>query len=221
MGHFDEFGSDEELKNWIIYAAHINYLAKAYREAKDFSYINSNSTLLDKLKIKQEELNNIQSKIKKYETDIKDLIIENEKLEKKNKRLKAEVEKLKTDKLEINSLRDFIFNQESKYNNISINELSIDNIINIINDKKLLIIGGNENWIKKMKEKLKDCTFIPPGVNFDKKALYNRETIINTDCIGHKTYYKIIENIGKMKSFKFFSGNINIELSLRKIYELI
>ena len=59
-----------------------------------------------------------------------------------------------------------------------------------------------------------------------KDTIYNRiledkDIVINTDCIGHSMYYKVISNINKINSFRFFSGSGNVELSIRKLYKLV
>lgn len=219
-GHFDEFSSDDALKEWFSYSVPIYYLTKAYRDAKNFYYDNSNNLLLDKIKALESELDGIQAISKKYATDNSTLLDENELLKKEVQRLKQENENLKNDKLEINSLRDFIFSLEHSENDIK-TDIDLKVMIDAVNENKLLIIGGTDSWIRKMKETLNQCTFISPDVTFDNKVLLNKNVVINTDHIGHGTYYRLIENIDKMKSFRFFSNATNIELSIKKLYKLV
>ena len=219
MAHFGEFGTDSSLKDWIVYAVQINYLIKAYREAKDFSYENSSSALIDKIKVQNNKIEELSGIINKVRNDNKELNEENEKLKREVKRLRNENRELRNGKLEIDSLREFMFNQENEV--VIDDEVDLNSMANVVNNKRLLIIGGNDIWKRKMKETLNQCTFISPNVSFDNRILEDRDVVINTDYIGHSMYYKVISNINKINSFRFFSGSGNVELSIRKLYKLV
>lgn len=219
MAHFGDFGTDSSLKDWIVYAVQINYLIKAYREAKDFSYKNSNSALVDKIKVKNDKLRELKKEVSKVRNDNRGLAEENEKLKREVEKLRSENEELRNGKLEIDSLREFMFSQENEV--VVGDKIDFSNMVDVVNNKKLLIIGGNDIWIRKMKEKLNKCIFISPNVSFDNRVLEGKDVVINTDCIGHSMYYKVISNINKINSFRFFSGSGNVELSIRKLYKLV
>lgn len=219
MAHFGEFGTDSSLKDWIVYAVQINYLIKAYREAKDLSYENSSSALIDKIKVQNNKIEELSGIINKVRNDNKELNEENEKLKREVKRLRNENRELRNGKLEIDSLREFMFNQENEV--VIDDEVDLNSMANVVNNKRLLIIGGNDIWKRKMKETLNQCTFISPNVSFDNRILEDRDVVINTDYIGHSMYYKVISNINKINSFRFFSGSGNVELSIRKLYKLV
>lgn len=125
------------------------------------------------------------------------------------------------DKKEINSLREYIFNNSVEENTNITNEINIDYIINQLNELDIVVIGGNQNWINKIKEVLPNWIYIPAdSINFDIKLLKNKYILFNTDYVSHSMYYKVVENISKTKQLNFFSGVTNLDLSLRKIYEI-
>lgn len=219
MAHFGDFGTDSNLKDWIVYVVQINYLIKAYREAKDFSYKNSNSALIDKIKVQNDKLRELKKEVSKVRNDNRGLAEENEKLKREVEKLRSENEELRNGKLEIDSLREFMFSQENEV--VVGDKIDFSNMVDVVNNKKLLIIGGNDIWIRKMKEKLNKCIFISPNVSFDNRILEDKDVVINTDYIGHSMYYKVISNINKINSFRFFSGSGNVELSIRKLYKLV
>ena len=144
---------------------------------------------------------------------------ENEKLKREVEKLKSENKELRNGKLEIDSLREFMFSQENEV--VISDEIDFSNMVNAVNNKKLLIIGGNDIWRRKMKETLNECIFISPNVSFDSRILEDKDVVINTDYIGHSMYYKVISNINKINSFRFFSGSGNVKLSIRKLYKLV
>lgn len=210
-----------DLDDWLDYSIKLAYMLKAYNISKDYILNNNNEELL----LKIQELNNknkqLNDKLKLANDKINSLEKENKSIITENNRLKLEIEKLNKDKKEINSLREYIFNNSIEENPNTINELDIDYIINQLNELDIVVIGGNQNWINKIKEVLPNWIYIPAdSINFDIKLLKNKYILFNTDYVSHSMYYRIIENINKAKQFNFFSGSTNIDLSIKKIYDI-
>ena len=88
---------------------------------------------------------------------------------------------------------------------------------------KGLIIGGHENWQRKMKELLPGFKFIlPDALNFDVSILEGVEGIfVYTNYLNHGLYYKLINEVRKKdRPLYYLSYNINENIVLQQISEL-
>lgn len=76
-------------------------------------------------------------------------------------------------------------------------------------EKRILIIGGHENWINSMKRYISNAVFInPSSLNFDTDLIKNVNVIwLQTNAMPHSLYYKIIDiarsNSTQIKYFMF------------------
>ena len=211
----------KDLDNWLSYSIKLAYTLKAYNESKEYLLNNSNEELLLKIQELKEENKKLNNNLDISINKINLLEKESATTLNENNKLKLEIEKLSKDKEEINSLREYIFNNSNlneEFANITFNT---DEVINKLNQLDVIIIGGNQSWINKIKEILSNWSYISANsINFDVKLLDNKYVLFNTDYVSHSMYYKVIENISRAKQLNFFSGATNIDLSLKKIYEI-
>lgn len=151
-------------------------------------------------------LNNIhRAEIKEMEDKIKSL--ENKILEEKNHRV------------EVESLREY----ELNINDECVTYDSNKTLSCYIENKKILIIGGDKEWRRKFRIKYPEIrTLNGFNENFDISILNNVEYIFfYTKYMNHSTFYKAM-NFIKLNQCKFgYIGRTNIELVEQEIVEKI
>ena len=69
-----------------------------------------------------------------------------------------------------------------------------------VKDRKIVSFGGFSNWINSMKKYLPDVKFISPDVIPNIELIRHAEEIwIQTNCISHSTFYRIVNAAGENK----------------------
>lgn len=96
---------------------------------------------------------------------------------------------------ELADLRELVFNQqEGTYEEEATEQISFP----CSTQHRIVVFGGHDSWAREIKPKLPDVRFI------DREAQPNAEMIrkadvvwIQKNCIGHKHFYKIIDEVRK------------------------
>ena len=98
-------------------------------------------------------------------------------------------------------------------------EQAIQSLLPSLSSRKLCIIGGNQNWIKKMRYRFPVWTFIEP--NLGKKTidtcLHAEYTFFFYETLGHGDYYAYVSALRKQhRPFGYIHG-VNEDQLLRQI----
>lgn len=210
------------IQNFFIFKEY-NSLKSEYIQFINEDYLLEKTQYIHRIKLQHEKLVKIEldfnSKQKLLDIKEKELLDELKSLNKEKERLLKENQNLQGLKLEVNKLRECVF-KKNQYECISEDD-DID--ISLINNKKIVIIGGNINWIKKMKEKLYECIFIcDDNKNNDLKFIKNSETVLINTNISHSLYYKIMNILNKSEvQYHYLDDTSNIDKSLKLVYDII
>ena len=87
-----------------------------------------------------------------------------------------------------------------------------------LNEINGLVVGGNLNWQKKMKEKLPQWKYIDASVRTFDKSLFNTNMVVlNTNSMNHSLFYFVMDNVSKNIKIHFVSKT-NIEECISDIY---
>lgn len=196
--------------------ARLNYIPNLEDEIK-FGIQNvmkNEIDLTDKMKyLKQKKNTELAIKQQQIELSINRI----NKLELENKRLHTKLEKLEISKIELQSLRNYVFQEK---NPPHILEIDMKEKIELLKQYYLILVGGHTNWIKKMK------SIFPNYIYIDEKSLgksldfisNNKYTIVfNTATNSHALYEKILK-IAAKKSIFYLNGNYNIDLTINTLY---
>jgi hypothetical protein len=165
------------------------------------------------------EITALRKKIKEKElaySNLRNLYKENlESLE----TAKKKIEQYQSERVELIALREFAYKTDMEIAPIT-NE-SIDDMKNIIKDKKIVIIGGHVSWINKLKGIFPTWKYISPDAykTVDGNMIEGSDRVyFFTDYLNHVTYGKFI-TIVREKGIPFdYLGNINMERLIRQIY---
>lgn len=216
-----------ESAKFIITGLFIKCMIKAYKELKDFYFKNNKETLYI-------ELEDLEYKLKKYEEEYSKLKNINKNLENEIKRIRNEykhslekriielekqiteqqkvIEELRENEKELYALRELVFELEHDYQ-ITEKETEIPNA-------PVLIVGGHENWRRKLQRVLPNNFKFLDGTieSFDIKILNNiKYVFFYTAYMNHAVYYKII-NYCKKNDVKIkYIKSTSIDLVLNEI----
>lgn len=130
--------------------------------------------------------------------------------------MKKEMEALQQNEKELFALREFMFSLDRQETYIPVEEESID-----LSKIKGVLIGGQEQWHKKMREYLPLFAFVNTE-NFDVKLLDSADiVIIFHNFLSHKLYYKVINEVRKKKVHIGYISSLNEELVVKQIKEIV
>lgn len=212
----ENLSDTEKALTFLVNNMYILYLIKAYKQVKQMYFENNKETMYI-------ELDGLESRLKAAETERNAItdsfnkgLSEIESLHRENKRLKAELEKERKNKNELNALRDFIFtlDEREEYSDVNIP-------LEDLKAYKAVIIGGHEKWQQKMKEYLPNFIFIQTdNLNFDVKLLESVKVVyVFTNYLNHAIYYRLMSAIENKDIKVVYLKNQNEELVLKDIYK--
>lgn len=173
---------------------------------------------------------------------IADYSVKERALEEENRRLKeqmAEMEKRlnstaaeleqekqgkKQEKKELIALRNYVYenSQNVPMEQDDTNTTTIEEMKDFLKGKNVAIIGGHQNWNNKMKAIFPDWTYISAEQKVvTETMLVNKELVlVFEEHCKHSLYYKVISSLGENTKLAYLGKSVNIELCIRKIYEL-
>lgn len=141
--------------------------------------------------------------------------------EREIKRLKDELEKKTETEKELIALRTFVFEQR---------ENKVEEIVETTDEDKLkeedvVIIGGNENWVKQMKQRFPDFTYVGANaVNVDLSFL-NRPGVnvfFNTATNSHAQYERVMKVMNKNDNdFYYLNDTTNVDKTIFQMLHLM
>ena len=218
----------DDLYNFLFPALLMSRCIESYKDVKKYYFNKMDKIDIEEFEFKNKEINSLkQDKIDieaKYnslknttDTRIKQLEEENRILKNKIAQMEKASSNIDSDKEELTQLRTLMF--EMSVSEEEINTSTNDNVdLNRLNSLNVICLGGLDNWISSMKEKLPNWTFVAAGVeNYDPALLKDKDYIfINTKANTHGMYYRAIENKDKDTKLRYIN-NLNIDRVLQEI----
>ena len=224
----DEDIDYNKLYDFLYASISVKFLLKTYKETKTQYFKSVRELERHNIEDKDKKLSIIQQEnlntLTKYNKLKEDTDNEIDKLKEEIRILKSkntQLEKMHlnndNDKEEITQLRNLMFElsiDEDEINYRDANTVDLDRLNNL----NAICLGGLNNWISSMKEKLPNWTFVAAGVeNYDPALLKGRDYIfINTKANTHGMYYRAIENKDKNTKLRYIN-NLNIDRVLQEI----
>lgn len=211
---FHDTESTDDLVQFFIYAMHIKYLLKAYKQSKEYYFSNNKEIMFVELEEAEKQLDITRKALNFQIINNEQLVSVNEDLSSKITRLEKELQEEQVKNNELNGLREFFFSHDKK-------EDYKDAVVDFENLKnaKIIILGGHEKWQTKMKEHLPEAIFIHADMmNFDLSVVDNTEAIfIYANHLSHAIYYKLI-NYARGSKKIFYLNSQNEKLALKDIH---
>ncbi len=213
---------DEILNDFVEFfrsAVYIQGLLKAYEDAKYVYFKNNRDVLSIELKEKDQLISNLNQELVKAKLALENSTKENEHLARENRHRQEKINKHIDHEKELVALRELAFSLE---NNIRIpnEKRTIDP--SLFTDLSVTIVGGLPTWQKKVKDIYPSFKCVAAdSYNFDPYLVKSADFVfVNTTYIGHKMYYKTVENIGESTQLYFVNAS-NIERTINCIENVI
>lgn len=225
---FNNF-TDKDLGHTIINLIYLNAIYKEYKKLREKYLINVNEEHLLEIDNLQSDLISSKNKFEKLSEQAKikeqslinkekEMLLEIENLKKENLRLTNELKETEELKQEVIKLRNIVFSTEYE-DNIVLE----DNIIDIdkLNNLKIAIIGGNLNWIKKLKLQFPNWVYISTDqLNNDFNIVKRCNFIFINTKMKHSLYFKIKAFISKYNiKYDYLEALENVTLNIQYIYD--
>ena len=137
-------------------------------------------------------------------------------LSRENRELKEKLEKAEATAgemtQELADLREIVFNQQNESKQGGVEEKKEEAKITFPyhTTRRIIAFGGHDSWLREIKFKVPDVRFM--GEDISSPEIIRRADVvwIQTNCIGHKSYYNIIDlarRYGrKVRYFKYASA---------------
>lgn len=233
----------EELILWIGLSYFLDSISDSIEKEKSF-YFNQMKKLISKKEVEEslrrlpilerekENLNRIirnnQEKIINLDNKIKDL----EKVKLNNLEVRSYIEKIqslekkldkieeerKEEKVELNELRNYVFEEEKDSMDSTPVEENFD--FNEYSNYKIILAGGYAPWVNSLKEKLPYGIFITKeNLNFDINIFNDVDLVlIKTKGMSHALYYKVINELRKRNiKPKYVTNEENVKKKLKSL----
>lgn len=170
----------------------------------------------------REEIERLQRQLSQAKGEITFL---KEQLSKEKQKVKEGKEKslaAKREHEELLRLRDFYFRLQKEEEKPSVTGPSVEQMEKELRKKNIVIVGGNQNWVKKIKQRLPDCKFIDraPSPTTSTNVLLKADLVVFfTDTLSHSSYYRFVGVcLEKNIPFSYLHG-VNLESNIRDLYE--
>ena len=138
----------------------------------------------------------------------------------KLKEMQEILEKRESDHEELITLRNYVYEiseEPAEYTKQSIEEMKA-----AIKDRRIVIIGGNENWIKKIRQEFPKWRFWGADVSgaVSSTNVCSAEMVyFFTDALGHSNYNKFMKVVREYKvPFSYIHG-VSINANIAQIYK--
>ncbi len=168
----------------------------------------------------EEQIRALQLKLREKEQDIENLHSLYAEEKKENIKLSSLVEKSNSSKAELAALRSFVYNLTQE----DIEAPSLvpeEEMVKVISENKIAIVGGHVNWVNKMKEALPSIKYFSPEIktSASPQALNGfKRVYFFTDTIGHPQYYKFFDLAESSGAKIGYIHGVNIKRTMQTIY---
>lgn len=231
---------DKTLRLKVLSAITIMSLFESYKSTTPHSFgQEEEATLLEieqlnkTIKDKDDEIALLKEKLdslaKSKNQHIKEILDESDLLKKNVKRLKKEVDIAKENQVEFVAMKEYIYRNSIREDELAVSmkddDISIEDKISYLNDKKIAIFGGHPNWVNKLKKLLPEARYIDTNAcssrKFNRLDKYDLLVICNL-FISHGLSWRVSEAIKNVKSKKvIIIDDINTDLIINNIYGAI
>ena len=218
--NYDENSMEERLFNESMFPEKkqqgnnvvVEHKSIVKENAKEQRY--AEQDLLDEIKQLREKIHSMEQKNAKVQHNI----LIKQKTSKEYDVLKEEYD---AQKEELVALREFVYKMTDK-EDIELPANDIDSMKETLANKKIVIIGGHNNWVTKLRNIFPDWTYLSPKTSgtVDNKVVSSAEFVyFFTDYIKHSTYNRFISIVREEKKPFGYIHSINIESNIQQIYE--
>ncbi len=176
-----------------------------YHFEKEEEYIRQISDLKAELKQKQQNLNEVK---RKY-MEVKEAVRQNQ----------IDEELWAAERSELYRLRDYVYSMTEE--DVSSSSVSMEDMKAELKDRKIIIVGGHDNWVSYLKESFPDWTYIKPSISNtlpENHAIHSEYLFFFTDTLSHGSFNKYMNVVRKHNLQYSYLHGTNIERTISSIY---
>lgn len=166
-----------------------------------------------------DEIEHLRASIKEKDQSIDQLSRMYRETSQKLKQEMVDAESWEDDRTELARLREHLYHLTE--DDLEGQNISTDKMEQEIRDKRIIIIGGHDNWVHFLREKFPSWTYIKPGVanTIPENAVMQAERLFFfTDTISHAAYGKFV-HAARIHGIPFgYLHGTNIPETIRQIY---
>ena len=166
----------------------------------------------------EKELQEAKDERKLKHSQLQSVIERCEELEKRNAELEERERKYREEHFELAKLREYVYGLTEE--SMPDSPFDRESVVEKLKEKKIVIIGGHENWLGKLKEMFPKWNYIGASeINGQiERSLVQADMIyFFTDYLSHKTFNKYMDFIrGRGLNFSYVHS-VNIEKNLRQM----
>lgn len=167
-----------------------------------------------------QELEQLRSRLHLQENTTREL----QKQLRDTRRKLAEQEELshhyEEERKELSVLRDYMYHLTEGMEQEP--DLPYEVMMEQIADRDIMIVGGNDNWVKKLRNMFPKWRFLSPNASAAVSSMQTAKidkAYFFTDTLGHSQYYKYMQVIrNRQIPFGFIHG-VNIQSNVQQIYQ--
>lgn len=209
-------GLKEASENFIS-MLYFRAMLREYNKLKQY-YLENAEAVYEKEKL-QRRVADLEGQVRKLNAERSFLLSQQEHLMNNISKLQQELQRYNEDLQELYRLREIIFKENVGTEEPKIQELDVS----VLKNKKIIVIGGLNEWINGLKEYLDDNSIFLDAkrLNYDENTVFaNADLVIfNTKYLSHSAYYKAINQVKKNKIPYVYINNSNINQTLEVIVE--
>ena len=193
---------------------HINDLFESISPLEQYSYEKEKESLsLEKKHLSKEKIS-LQNTLHDFEEQVTSLTQEITRLRAEKETI---IKKHENESKDLIALRNYVYLISKGDSNKSyIKESDIDYVSRL--GKKVLVIGGHDNWQSKLKIEFPDWTYLnSENKTFSAASVKDKDYIIcNTEVLSHAAYYKLMSIKEKDQKLLYVRSN-NIDLVMEEL----
>lgn len=199
-----------QLERVVTDGSHEENLAKVDKLSKELAKVNreyeqEKATFLVKESSYLQQIKDLEAQVRSYQKQL---------AKNADKNVLQELES------EVVGLRKYIFKREEK----EAPSIPLEEMIKAIAKKKIIIMGGHQNWQRKVNEVLPFVELVYVDlINRDFKIISSYDYVfVKTSVLSHGFYLKLMKTLGKEKhKLRYLSGKVNIEKTIEEIFSAI
>lgn len=167
------------------------------------------------------QLEDLKKKLALLESEAAEYREQAHKEKKRADKLEQELHALEDDTSDVAALRSFVYNMTEQETPAGEN---LDERKHALKGLKIIVVGGHPNWVKRVQPEFPEWRFVSRKMSSiaDVDAVAHIDCLLfNTDCLGHKDYYKWINEARRLGVKIGYLSGMNLQNTIRQACDVL
>ncbi len=168
------------------------------------------------------ELSDLRASLKQSQRELEGVKRQYLEAREESRRNRIDEERWEADRQELYRLREYVYSLTQE--DILPTTVDLEEMKKCIRDKKIIIVGGHENWVGYLKEIFPSWTYIKPSISNtlpESHALNADYLFFFTDTISHGSFGKYMNVVRKHELPYSYLHGTNIDRTISSIYKCV